>query len=120
MEQNLLKELFGAPTEASHRRVRSRGFSLGDVGDRAPHLSSMFTPPKSQDQMSGMQPSLLAPPTSGPIPRLGSPFVENAAKKPYNTFPRGLASPVIEPPMSIEERLGGLGTNTFATPFSRG
>lgn len=122
-EQYLLKELFGAPAETSHRRVRSRGFSFGDVGDGARQLSHLFTPPMSQDQMSGvtpatavnMQANLLAPPASGPPPRLGSPFVEHSARRPYNTFPRGLASPIIETPRSIEERLGEFGMNaTFS------
>lgn len=44
MRRNLIEELIGYPIHDGHRRVRSRGFSLGDVSAAA-QLSSLFAPP---------------------------------------------------------------------------
>ena len=85
MRKNLLEDLFGAPTESRHRRVRSRGFSLGDVNANGGRLESMFTPPISSDQIPSSELSMLSTDTTGPdsaqptfaaqtIRRLGSPF----------------------------------------------
>ncbi|MCJ1363377.1 hypothetical protein MMC16_002484 [Acarospora aff. strigata] len=76
-----IEDMFGAPAESSHRRVRSRGFSLGDVTD-AGRLSSMFTPPTLYDQMNSSEFAETATFGSNPVPlaapplinRLGSPF----------------------------------------------
>jgi hypothetical protein len=41
-------ELFGAPAETSHRRVRSRGFSLGDVTRGSRSVANLITPPTDE------------------------------------------------------------------------
>ena len=46
----VMEELFGAPLDSSHRRVRSRGFSLGDVSEGS-RIASIATPPTMQDQL---------------------------------------------------------------------
>ena len=82
MQQSLLDNLFGSPAEGRHRRVRSRGFSLGDASTPNP-LESLFTPPHSQDGMAGVPDASPSDPSPGPaeprtpirtIRRLGSPF----------------------------------------------
>ena len=84
MQQSLLDNLFGSPSGGRHRRVRSRGFSLGDVDPGNP-LASIFTPPSSEkgngsltDVSSTPASSILGsddPVTPTPqIRRLGSPF----------------------------------------------
>lgn len=124
LESDWLQDVFGAPAESSHRRVRSRGFSLGDMNE-APRFLSIFTPPSETDNnrpeppvfnlrpatQSGTRADLtgnttsLAPPMSDVPPRLGSPFAPHVQEKPYNTMPR-LASPAqFEPALSFEERL---------------
>jgi len=78
MQQELLDDLFGSPPEGRHRRVRSRGFSLGDVA--TPNaLESLFTPPSANDQTTvtetSSHSSTLEPfGTTSHIRRLGSPF----------------------------------------------
>ena len=86
MPRNLLEELLGSPAIGGlHRRVRSRGFSLGDVSV-ADQLSSLFTPPTDYAQPSSCEtqhvasfensdalPSLACSPVD-PSQRLGSPF----------------------------------------------
>ncbi|KAF2457694.1 hypothetical protein BDY21DRAFT_363939 [Lineolata rhizophorae] len=131
LRQDLLHELFGAPAESSHRRVRSRGFSLGDMGEGARNrsLSSIFTPPSAEaedDDANGtdaptdqplpqivandMSADYLMPPQTQPgeqIRRLGSPF---SPKGFSNTFPRSFSGHHnLEPPVSFEERLGAFG-----------
>lgn len=84
------RQLFGSPIGHS-RRVRSRGFSLGDeaLRHRAPVVFNR-TPPtfnlgcKKQPPTSAPTPSLLPAPKFDP-PRLGSPFSPS-----NNTFPRRL------------------------------
>ena len=80
MQQSLLDNVFGSPAGARHRRVRSRGFSLGDVNTPNP-LEALFTPPDQGDQFtigtdqpftSSDGPDALTP--THQIRRLGSPF----------------------------------------------
>lgn len=116
--QSFLQQLFGAPAEISHRRVRSRGFSLGDMDGGARQLSSLFTPPASFDQaddsMMGTEPtdqSFLAPPTqTDPERRLGSPFGGKSSNN-FSTFPR-MSAPnrVFEPSATFEERFSLFGS----------
>jgi hypothetical protein len=87
-------QLFGSPFKG--RRVRSRGFSLGDEALRSralattelfpPHAPSKHCP--SRPAQSQLQtPTLLPAPDFGSLPpRLRSPFEEG----PNNTFPRRL------------------------------
>lgn len=105
------EQLFGAPAPGSQRRVRTRGFSLGEdvfkngpVGtspnqtlasgnftksSEAPTISTTSEIPKSDAPTAAAStstPQLLPPVTFGP-PRLGSPFSESGASQ---TFPRRL------------------------------
>jgi len=81
IRRELLENLFGGPAEGRHRRVRNRGFSLGDMSNEA-RLAELFTPPSADEQMtspdlpeeSAHHATLLSPPTADPISRLGSPF----------------------------------------------
>lgn len=87
MRKELLESLFGGPLEGRHRRVRSRGFSLGDVSNGA-RLAELFTPPSVDENMSGSeQPSCVTPSSSlQPLSaedsagRLGSPFAGIAGR----------------------------------------
>ena len=86
MQQTLHDNLLSSPPAGRHRRVRSRGFSLGDVNAPNP-LESLFTPPSSHDQMTPTEPAAglsssdqLEPPTPTQIRRLGSPFHGIAAR----------------------------------------
>lgn len=114
--QNLVDQLFGAPAETSHRRVRSRGFSLGDVGEGARQLSSMFTPPPAfanHASIQNLSAALHAQDNSGSTEsahnqstiRLGSPF---GGRSSNNTFPRASTSHGFEAPASFEQRFAGL------------
>ncbi len=117
-----IEDMFGAPAEGSHRRVRSRGFSLGDItGDG--RTTSIFTPPTTFDQVNSSEfgetatfGSALTPPAAPPIVRrLGSPFSfegpsSDMATSPTehrhtssNTFPR--SSHDLNFASSIDERL---------------
>ena len=79
MPRTLMEELFG-PTGNRHRRVRSRGFSLGDVNSSGGRLQSLFNPPAEEEQVPipgsevsesvGVQPLV----ESELVRRLGSPF----------------------------------------------
>lgn len=101
------EQLFGGPLLSNQRRVRSRGFSLGDEAfrrrpdeplNRVPGLFSksqtapnLFTPSEIIESRSAAGPStgasqLLPSGNVGP-PRLGSPFSESI---PSQTFPRCL------------------------------
>ncbi|RDL29897.1 uncharacterized protein BP5553_10524 [Venustampulla echinocandica] len=91
------QQLFGKPFGHS-RRVRSRGFSLGDEALRRRAPVSQSSPPPKFNLASNPEPlmtdlgaslqtptsHLLPPPTVDP-PRLGSPFAESG---PSQTFPR--------------------------------
>ncbi|TID22460.1 hypothetical protein E2P81_ATG11562 [Venturia nashicola] len=107
-QNHLMKELFGPsqPIDVGHRRVRSRGFSLGDMGGTS-RLSGMFSPPagfdqpESSSQQDQVPPrSLMPPPPIDRVVRLGSPFVE---KPHFNTFPRNFSLSGLEPAMEIHE-----------------
>ncbi|KAF2807868.1 uncharacterized protein BDZ99DRAFT_67723 [Mytilinidion resinicola] len=107
----LIQDLFGAPAESSHRRVRSRGFSLGDMGEGARRLSSMFTPPSELHQMTtqAMDEPVPTPESVPPHPtiRLGSPFGGRSSNVHFNnTFPRNFTPHGFEPVTSFEDRLG--------------
>ncbi|KAL8692704.1 MAG: hypothetical protein Q9218_002325 [Villophora microphyllina] len=88
--KNLIEELFGGPSEGRHRRVRSRGFSLGDVNTNA-RLEALFQQSNQDEQPHHQQqnpnlpsdasePSGLHPPSAAEsIRRLGSPFSASGA-----------------------------------------
>lgn len=90
MRRNLLEDLFGGPSESRHRRVRSRGFSLGDVNSTGGRLESLFTPPAAHDEMPS--PGLAAESStsrnieqssiSDSVRRLGSPFAGVSSRPP--------------------------------------
>ncbi|KAI9834922.1 MAG: hypothetical protein M1819_002645 [Sarea resinae] len=113
MRRNFVEELFGAPAEISHRRVRSRGFSLGDIGS-AGRFTTMITPPSTYDQLNSSEfadvPSFegtLAPPMApDPNQRLGSPFGGYPkVTAPSNAFSNVPAYSFEQTP-SIGQRLG--------------
>ncbi|TVY23274.1 hypothetical protein LHYA1_G008542 [Lachnellula hyalina] len=82
------EQLFG--TLLGHqRRVRSRGFSLGDEALRAPGIFQHLPPSNVELSISRPRtnPKLLPSATFEPPPRLGSPFSESG---PSMTFPRRL------------------------------
>ncbi|KAF2203069.1 hypothetical protein GQ43DRAFT_288780 [Delitschia confertaspora ATCC 74209] len=122
---NLINQLFGAPAEISHRRVRSRGFSLGDVEDGARQLSSMFSPPASSSSTSQTSFEHLSAAWHGdqdetppgmahgqPTIRLGSPFGGRSSNFQFNkTFPRTTTSYGFEAPASFEQRFAGLSSD---------
>ena len=94
MQQSLLDNLFGSPSGGRHRRVRSRGFSLGDVDPGNP-LASIFTPPGSENGKASLTDAISTPANSThrhdepvtPTPhirRLGSPF-NGIAPRPQRT-----------------------------------
>lgn len=90
MRRNLLEDLFGGPSESRHRRVRSRGFSLGDVNSTGGRLESLFTPPTVHDEMpspgsaagSSTSRNLELPSISDSVRRLGSPFAGVSSRPP--------------------------------------
>ena len=123
VRRNFIEELFGAPAAGSHRRVRSRGFSLGDMGEGARRLSTLFTPPGSEEMSSVAEhpsatlpsdpPGLMPPPVHDRVRRLGSPFTERPSGS-GNTFPRAILPPAFDSTVSIEERLAAGALGTFA------
>jgi len=107
-QNHLMKELFGPvqPVDAGHRRVRSRGFSLGDMSGSS-RLASLFTPPavpnppeNTVQQPQAMQATLLPPPSIDRVMRLGSPFAE---KPHFNTFPRNFSLSGLDSAMEVHE-----------------
>ena len=79
-----LEDLFGGPPLSARRRVRSRGFSLGDAANRA-RLTSLFNPttdPTLDSTPEDPDPNVMdaesSTPEQGPqqdsLRRLGSPF----------------------------------------------
>ena len=116
MQAGLLDNLLESPVEGRHRRVRSRGFSLGDVNTPNP-LESLFTPPHSQDgaiSVADAAPtSTHSIPAEAPNPvqtirRLGSPF-HLVSMTPSRGSSRHLATMSLgghEPFTSIDETLG--------------
>ena len=99
MRKNPLEDLFGGPAESRHRRVRSRGFSLGDVNSNGGRLESLFTPPSTYDEMSSPEFTAVAfnsgtaepPSISNTVRRLGSPFA-GVSSRPPRRSPRHMAS----------------------------
>lgn len=111
-EQDLLDSLLNNHREGRHRRVRSRGFSLGDV-QTTNNLENMFNPP-NDDQMRTPPTSTNGASTSGSldpttptqIRRLASPF-NGIAPRPSRA--RHMATTSLgayEPFSSIGETLG--------------
>ncbi|KAL8908417.1 MAG: hypothetical protein Q9207_000836 [Kuettlingeria erythrocarpa] len=99
---DLIEQLFNGQTEGRHRRVRSRGFSLGDVNG-TDRLETLFQAPDTEQQTDFEQqiaraPSstsnTLQPPDSGDsIRRLGSPFsISGGRSMPTRRPSRHLAS----------------------------
>jgi hypothetical protein len=111
---SFVDELFGAPAESSHRRVRSRGFSLGDMVDgarRLPLSTSGCTENNPFVNWSSATPSSVEHSPAVPVEtqgqatvRLGSPF----GSRPSHTFPRATVSHSFEPPVSFEQRLAAM------------
>ncbi|ORY15993.1 hypothetical protein BCR34DRAFT_144538 [Clohesyomyces aquaticus] len=110
---SFVNHVFGAPAESSHRRVRSRGFSLGDMAEGARRLPGPSVRPAEAHPFSANLTAMMPDhnPSSAPFVvqdqatiRLGSPFVG----RPSNTFPRTNASFGFEAPASFEQRFAGL------------
>lgn len=106
---SFVNELFGAPAESSHRRVRSRGFSLGDMMEGSRRLP-LVNDPTGYNPFASLG-SVLPSPAQPSSPmsvevqgqntiRLGSPFGGRSS----NTFPRAAVSHSFEPPVSFEQR----------------
>jgi hypothetical protein len=108
--ESFVSELFGAPAESSHRRVRSRGFSLGDMIEGARRLPLANEPlglnPFASPAMTS--PAQRSPAVSAvqgqATVRLGSPFGGRSS----NTFPRATISHSFEPPTSFEQRFAAM------------
>ena len=125
MQSSLLDNLLESPAEGRHRRVRSRGFSLGDVNTPNP-LESLFTPPHSRDTMASVEDATLTSPIANPgvpktpirtIRRLGSPF-HLVPATPSRGSSRHLATMSLgghEPFSSIGETLGQVNSATDFT-----
>ena len=97
VQQNLSENLFESLVEGRHRRVRSRGFSLGDVQNQSA-LGSLFIPPApadsfmSSDNTTPFEEFQSQPKTpSNPSRHLGSPF-HGIAPRPTRRTPRHLAT----------------------------
>ncbi|KAL5120997.1 hypothetical protein ACEQ8H_001185 [Pleosporales sp. CAS-2024a] len=112
---SFVDELFGAPAEASHRRVRSRGFSLGDMAEGArripiatsaqevnPFVDACASVPRSLEHSPAVSAEMQQQQGQATV-RLGSPF----GSRPSNTFPRTSTPLSFEPPASFEQRLAG-------------
>lgn len=98
--KNMLEDLFGGPTESRHRRVRSRGFSLGDVNSNGGRLQSSYTPPTVTNETSRLNSPTMtsnachlepSPSISNSIQRLGSPFA-GVSSRPTRRTSRHMAS----------------------------
>lgn len=117
---SFIDQLFGAPAESSHRRVRSRGFSLGDMVEGARRLPQSAEGPAEFNPFANVGATQCTNPVSpadsttqghGTI-RLGSPF----SGRPSNTFPRASTSHGFEPPASFEQRFAGLPSDPAHLP----
>ncbi|KAJ4303697.1 hypothetical protein N0V90_002598 [Kalmusia sp. IMI 367209] len=118
---SFINHVFGAPAESSHRRVRSRGFSLGDMGEGARRLPLSTSGPAEFNPFANppatapiaMQPSPVSSDVHGQATiRLGSPF----GGRPSNTFPRASTSHGFEPPASFEQRFAALPSDPAHLP----
>lgn len=110
---SFVNELFGAPAESSHRRVRSRGFSLGDMVEGARRLplandpsgfNPFANPCSAMPSPAQTSPAVPAKVQGQATVRLGSPF----GARPRNTFPRASISHSFEPPVSFEQRFAAM------------
>ncbi|KAF2102252.1 hypothetical protein NA57DRAFT_73683 [Rhizodiscina lignyota] len=116
VREELIRDVFGATAESSHRRVRSRGFSLGDMeGERRaplPASAPAIPPPPPQlinNHLTGNVPWLVPPQLDVPQ-RLGSPL---QFEDKFSTVPRDFKAgeeglQTFEPSASFEERLGAM------------
>ncbi|KAK7187405.1 hypothetical protein DPSP01_002530 [Paraphaeosphaeria sporulosa] len=120
---SFISHVFGAPAESSHRRVRSRGFSLGDMveGSRRLPLSTSgptgfnpFAQPPGAVQVNAQQLSPVSPAEvqGRATIRLGSPF----GGRPNNTFPRASTSHGFEHPASFEQRFAAMPSDPAYLP----
>ncbi|PSN61380.1 hypothetical protein BS50DRAFT_149629 [Corynespora cassiicola Philippines] len=122
---SFVDQLFGAPAESSHRRVRSRGFSLGDMMEgsrRGPSANCVQSMPLYDPFVdSGAPAAMHTPAPTSPVEpetlgqstiRLGSPFVG----RPNNTFPRASTSHGFEPAASFEQRFAGVACDSTLSP----
>ncbi|KAL8645710.1 MAG: hypothetical protein Q9226_007178 [Calogaya cf. arnoldii] len=97
-KKNIFDELFGGPPESRHRRVRSRGFSLGDaMRPNRPEaaLDNLLSNDNASRISSGASGSgnLRAPDAGEPVPRLGSPFsISGGGSMPTRRPSRHIAS----------------------------
>jgi hypothetical protein len=111
---SFVDDIFGAPAESSHRRVRSRGFSLGDMMDGARRLPLASNGAPKFNPFVDVPPALPSPAQTSPVMmaethgqntvRLGSPF----GSRPNNTFPRASTSHSFEAPASFEQRFAAM------------
>jgi hypothetical protein len=123
---SFISHMFGAPAESSHRRVRSRGFSLGDMveGSRRLPLSTsgpsgfnpFAIPPGAQANVQQPSPVSPAEVQGRATIRLGSPFGGRLGGRPSNTFPRASTSHGFEPPVSFEQRFAALPNDSAYQP----
>ena len=108
---SFVNEMFGAPAESSHRKIRSRGFSLGDMMEGArrlplandpsgfnPFANSSSAMPSPAHRSSAVAAEMQGQATI----RLGSPF------RLSKTFPRSSVSHSFEPPASFEQRFAAM------------
>ncbi|KAH6643639.1 hypothetical protein C7974DRAFT_1956 [Boeremia exigua] len=117
---SFVDDIFGAPAESSHRRVRDRGFSLGDMMDGAGARRLPLSSSASSDfnPFVNLRPQLPSPVHTSPAImaeahgqgtiRLGTPF----GGRPSNTFPRASTSYGFEPPSSFEQRFAAAPSNS--------
>jgi hypothetical protein len=114
----------------STRRVRARGFSLGDVSESSRRLTRIFEPTEpatiSRESLSlstthmmtdnsGNTSSLMPPFLPNSVRRLGSPFSEKP-KPLFNTFPRNFSLHGLEPTMETQEERSA--ESNFSSSFS--
>ncbi|KAF1816231.1 hypothetical protein P152DRAFT_114800 [Eremomyces bilateralis CBS 781.70] len=100
--RGLLQDVFDGIPEPHHRRVRSRGFSLGDMTEGPRNIASLFTPPSTCEQppifhLPVDEPAVpvdegMADPAGIRSARLGSPFMERQRSRQIQTFPRNFFS----------------------------
>ncbi|EOA84830.1 uncharacterized protein SETTUDRAFT_89769 [Exserohilum turcica Et28A] len=109
--ESFVNEIFGAPAQSSHRGVRNRGFSLGDMTEGARRLPlandpSGFNPfaDSRSDMLTPRSPAVAADLRDQSTTRLGSPFVGRTS----NTFPRSSMSHSFEAPASFEQRFAAM------------
>ena len=123
MQQELLDNLFGSAAESRHRRVRSRGFSLGDV-HTSNRLENLFIPPHSSDRMptpeTTSSPTDNNPTTPTQTQRLGSPFHGVSPRPSCSRHVTRASLGAYEPFSSIGETLGqSMDTSDPQTPVKK-